>query len=139
LLGSWNPSFYLCFPAICFFFSRLCTCFFMLCFSTAENLRRLFSFSLLFRSTLPLCYSFFTPSSSLFWFCSPSPVYSILSWSLSLVFSLRLPWFCFCLPPRFCDPFFFLFCVHGLSLAFIESENAMRSPPNNEVSDRLQE
>jgi len=55
--------------------------------------------SLCFRSSLPLCYSFFTPSSSLSWFCSPSPVYSILSWSLSLVFSLRLPWFCFCLSP----------------------------------------
>jgi hypothetical protein len=29
--------------------------------------------------------------------------------------------------------------VRGLSLAFIEPENAMRSPLNNEVTDRLQE
>jgi len=58
--------------------------FFMLCFSTAENLWRLFSFSLLLQATLPLCYSFFSPSSSIFWFCSPSPIYTILSWSLSL-------------------------------------------------------
>ena len=40
--------------------------------------------------------------------------------------------------PRFC-PFFILPCVHGLSLAFIKPENAMRSPLNNEVTDCLQE
>ena len=50
LLGNWNSSFYLCFPALCFFFSRLCIFFFAL-FFYSFHLWRLFS-SLLFRSPL---------------------------------------------------------------------------------------
>jgi len=137
LLGNWNSSFYLRFPALCFFFSRLfcsivpvsvscvfrfplvllpvlptfvfvcssvlscsfsffsfvlcffffflfaqvrllssssltlllrlCICFFCALFFSCFDLWRLFFlFFFLFRSALPLCYSFFTPSSFVF-------------------------------------------------------------------------
>lgn len=68
-------------------------------------------FSLLFVSPLSLCVSlcsfFFF---SLYWFSRPCSL-----------------WFFFYLPPSF---------VHGPSLAFINPENAMRSPPYNKATDR---
>ena len=69
-------------------------------------------------------------------------IVSCLQYSLLVFLSCFLsssPLVLFLSSPDSVTLFFFLFCVHGLSLAFIESENSMRSPPNNEVSDRLQE
>ena len=63
------------------------------------------------------------------------PFWFFFSRSLSL-FSLFFSFF----PPLSPSVLpFFLFRVRGLSLAFIEPENAMRSPLNNEATDRLQE
>lgn len=63
-------------------------------------------------------------------FSSFSPSVLPLFWvSFSLSFS----------PFRSLTVFLFSPCVHDLSLAFIKPENAMRSPPHNEVTDRLQE
>jgi hypothetical protein len=69
-------------------------------------------------------------------------VICLFGFFLSVSLSVQ-PWFCLFLsffPPLSPSVLpFFLFRVRGLSLAFIEPENAMRSPLNNEVTDRLQE
>jgi hypothetical protein len=106
-------------------------------------------------------FLFLVPSLSVFFFFFP--LFSVMFFFSSCVcsFSLRFsPVFCpcscvcvlvlclvlCCLPPWFpsvlvlyvrsslCS--FSPFLVHGLSLAFIKPENAMRSPPSNEVTHR---
>ena len=106
-------------------------------------------------------FLFLVPSLSVFFFFFP--LFSVMFFFSSCVcsFSLRFsPVFCpcscvcvlvlclvlCCLPPWFPSVWvlyvrsslcsFSPFLVHGLSLAFIKPENAMRSPPSNEVTHR---
>ena len=74
LQGNWNSSFYLCFPALCFFFSRLFCSIVPVSVSCVsfQFFPRLFLFVPLFRSSVLSCSFSFVRSCPLFpLFCSP--------------------------------------------------------------------